>query len=304
MDVDQRTPGLASRASLSRREVAETVALAAGRYILARRADLGDQALRGSVSTKSSAVDPVTAVDKESEALIRRLLSALAPGDRILGEEEGTGQADGSGASAHGGAATWIVDPIDGTVNFLYGIPCFAVSVACADGDDVVAGAVVNVATGELYSAALGEGARLTDRDGRSRDLRCSEETSMGKALVATGFSYSAELRQRQGAVVAALLPQCRDIRRMGSAALDLCAVADGRADAYYEHGIKVWDYAAGALIAAEAGATVVTPALAGALTVAGAPEGDPLRSGVYVCAPTLADEFIATTQELVGRQQ
>ena len=195
------------------------------------------------VDTKSSPVDVVTAVDTASEALIVRRLLEARPDDGVLGEE---------GASTEGTSGVrWVVDPIDGTVNFLYGLPQYAVSIAAEQDGVIVAGVVINAATGVEYAATLGDGAT---RDGRSLAVRATPP--LGERLVLTGFHYDAELRGLQAAAVARLLPRVRDIRRLGSCALDLCHLAEGSADAYLEEGASLWDHAAGALIAREAGAT------------------------------------------------
>ncbi|MGB7508906.1 MAG: inositol monophosphatase family protein, partial [Mycobacterium sp.] len=205
------------------------------------------------VRAKSTATDPVTVVDTETERLLRDRLAELRPGEQILGEEEGgpTGAADGR--------LTWVLDPIDGTVNFLYGIEAYAVSVGVQRDGVSVAGAVADVAAGAIFSAALGHGARL-ERDGVVSELRANSITELPMALVGTGFAYQPDRRRRQGEIVARLLPDVRDLRRIGSCALDLCMVAAGRLDAYYEDGVHVWDWAAGALIATEAGAHVRLP--------------------------------------------
>ncbi|UTT63241.1 inositol monophosphatase family protein [Microcella humidisoli] len=225
--------------------VARAVALEAGALVL--------EARRGAVevaAAKSSSVDVVTQVDRDAESLIRGRLAELRPGDAFFGEESG----GGSGTTG----LTWVVDPIDGTVNFLYGIPHYAVSIAVVEGDAdpqswrALAGVVVNPATGELFSAAAGAGAHLGDRA-----IRVAEPVALEQALVATGFAYLAETRAEQGEAVARLLPRVRDIRRMGTASLDLCAVACGRVNAYFERTLNPWDHAAGALIAAEAGASI-----------------------------------------------
>ena len=203
------------------------------------------------LAAKSSPTDVVTRTDLDAERLIRRLLADATPGAGVLGEEGGQ-------TTTHDGDAPrlqWVVDPLDGTVNFLYALPVMGVSVAAALDGDVVAGAVVDVLRDETYSAAAGHGARL---DGRS--LEVSPCHSMAQALVMTGFSYRADIRGRQGQIVQSLLPAARDIRCFGSAALQLCWVGAGRADAYFERDIKVWDYAAGALIAREAGAVTELP--------------------------------------------
>lgn len=228
------------------REVAVHVATTAAALVARRRAE----ALGGSsVRTKSSNTDPVTLADTESEQLIRRELAALRPGDRVLGEEQGGGDGGITGLR-------WVVDPIDGTVNFLYGLPFYAVSIAVQHEGHTVAGAVVEVVSGRVFSAARGGGATLDDEP-----LHCNSANRASMALVATGFGYRPERRRTQGTVLAALLPAVRDVRRVGSASLDLCAVAAGWVDAYYEHGLSPWDWAAGSLIAAEAGAEVQLPA-------------------------------------------
>lgn len=227
-------------------DLAERAARAAGDLIRDERPD------RLAVSaTKTSPTDVVTVMDERSEALLRDLLLGERPDDGLLGEEGG-GRAGSSGV-------TWVVDPIDGTVNYLYGLPAYAVSVAAVVGDmqgsddwQVLAGCVHNPASGETFTATRGAGAFL---DGRP--LRVSDVTDPAQALVATGFGYEAERRRRQAEVVGAVLPQVRDIRRLGSAAIDLCQVACGRVDAYFERGLKPWDMAAGTLVAREAGAVV-----------------------------------------------
>ena len=196
------------------------------------------------VSTKSTATDVVTAADKATERAVRDALSARRPGDTVLGEE--------SGESAGTGRVRWILDPIDGTVNYLYGLPQYAVSLAAEVDGAVVAGVVVNAANGEEWTATRGGGAYRADRR-----LSGSAVTELGQALVATGFGYAANRRAHQAGVLARLLPLVRDIRRLGAAALDLCYAAEGRVDAYYEKGLNLWDHAAGGLIAAEAGLLV-----------------------------------------------
>ncbi|MGW9629500.1 inositol monophosphatase family protein [Agromyces sp. NPDC055520] len=226
-------------------DLAKRIALQAAEFAL--------EARRGGVSvaaTKSSPVDIVTAVDRDTEALIRRLVLEARPGDGIVGEEDD--------ARVGTTGVNWVVDPIDGTVNFLYGIPAWAVSIAVVEGSGdpldwrALAAVVVNPVTGEVFEARAGGGARL---DGRP--IEVNQDVSLSRALVGTGFSYSAEGRRAQAEVLLTVLPLARDIRRAGSAALDLCAVAAGRLDAYYERGLNPWDHAAGALIAHEAGARV-----------------------------------------------
>lgn len=245
------------------REAADHVRARRPALFAAGRPDDGAEVVR----TKSTDTDPVTIVDTESEELVRRRLAQLRPGDGFLGEE--------GGHIGHDAAVQWVVDPIDGTVNFVYGIPASAVSVAARAGRTTLAGAVVDITTGDTYAAARGRGATLVEASGVVHDLRCNPVSELGLALVATGFSYSARRRARQGEIVAALLPRVRDIRRIGAAALDLCMVAAGRVDAHYEHGLNPWDWAAGGLVAAEAGAIVRTPSGfgdAGDITIAAAP--------------------------------
>lgn len=231
-------------------DLAVSAARAAGRFIVDDR-----PAALGVVGTKSSVNDIVTVMDQQSEALLRRHLLEARPDDAILGEEDG--------ASEGVSGITWVIDPIDGTVNYLYEIPSYCVSVAAVIGDAAssgqwqpVAGAVCNPLTAEIFHARRGGGARLLVAE-QDRAIEVNTVGVLLQSLVATGFGYLPEVRARQGEVVAALLPEIRDIRRAGSAALDLCAVARGSVDAYYESGLNPWDLAAGWLIATEAGALV-----------------------------------------------
>jgi myo-inositol-1(or 4)-monophosphatase len=251
------------------RSVAEGLATEAAEFVRRRRIEVfGDPqpSAGAAVRAKSTPTDPVTVVDTETERLLRDRLAELRPGEHILGEEEGgsTGGRDG---------LTWVLDPIDGTVNFVYGIETYAVSVAVQRDGASLAGAVANVPAGALYSAALGHGARV-QRAGVTTPLAVSSAVELAMSLVGTGFSYAPEHRIRQAEVLTAMLPVVRDVRRMGSCALDLCMVAAGQLDAYYEDGVHVWDWAAAALIAAEAGASLrLPPADEGAgLIVAAAP--------------------------------
>ena len=212
------------------------------------------------VETKSSSVDHVTHMDRASEALIRQLVVEARPHDHIVGEESGT--PDGDGTSG----LTWWIDPIDGTTNYLYDHPGYAVSIAVGDDDGALVGVVADPTHARTYVAERGGGARCVRDDGGTTELRLGTPPPVERALVATGFSYDAARRGRNGAVVAQLLPRIRDIRRSGAAALDLCSVAAGRVDAYYEAGLSIWDLAAGRLVATEAGAKV--GALAGDDTV------------------------------------
>lgn len=232
-------------------DLARDVARGAGELVHAGRRWDVDVA-----STKSSAVDVVTALDTESERFIRAAIEAARPQDGVLGEEYGY-RAGSSGL-------TWVVDPIDGTVNFLYGIPAYAVSIAAVTGDPhdpaawtVVAGCVHAPAQGRSYWAARGRGAFRADEYDDARRLRVRDAVPLDKALVGTGFGYRPERRARQGRVVAALVHQVRDLRRAGCASLDLCAVAAGELDGYFERGLQPWDLAAGELVVREAGGIV-----------------------------------------------
>jgi myo-inositol-1(or 4)-monophosphatase len=197
------------------------------------------------ITAKSTPTDLVSEADHAAEALIRERISAARPEDGILGEEEG----DAAGTSG----TRWVVDPLDGTVNFLFRIPQWAVSIACEDADGTIAGVVYDPMRDELWSAERGGVACCN-----GERVYASEQTDLSQAMVSTGFGYRADIRAAQGAVAARLLSEVRDIRRLGSAALDLVWAADGRYDAYYERGLNHWDVAAGALICRRAGLEVV----------------------------------------------
>jgi len=242
------------------------------------------------IETKTTATDMVTEMDRASEALIRDLIAERRPDDRVIGEESGD-RPSGESPTGHGARVTWWVDPIDGTTNYVYDHPGYAVSIAAAIDDEVVAGVVADPTHGRTYVATLGGGAHCTGTvAGRVEDrpLRLGPPAPLERMLVATGFGYDAERRREQGRVVAGLLPAIRDIRRMGAAALDLCSLASGRIDAYYEAGLSVWDYAAGALIAREAGARV------------GALDGGEIRPGSALAAhPERFDQLRELLEEL-----
>lgn len=218
------------------------------------------------VTTKSSPTDVVTVMDRAAERVILDGLAAARPDDAVVSEETG----DTAGSSR----VSWLVDPLDGTVNYLYGIPHYAVSVAAAVDGIPACGVVYDVERRLTYSAIAGRGSRC---DGVP--LRCSQQADPAFALVGTGFNYQVELRRRQADALPALLPAIRDIRRAGSAALDLCAVACGQLDAFFEAGMYPWDWAAGGLIAQEAGARVDG--------LAGNPPG---RNTTLVANPALFD--------------
>ena len=198
------------------------------------------------VRTKSTDTDVVTAADQAVERQVVAALAAERPGEGVLGEEYG------DSAEAATGPVRWILDPIDGTVNYLYGLPQYAVSLAAEVDGVVVAGVVHNPATGDEWTATLGGGAWRA-----GRRLSGSARTTLDQTLLATGFGYDQARRAHQGAVVAALLTRVRDIRRFGAASLDLCMAAEGSVDAYFEKGLNPWDHAAGGLVATEAGLLV-----------------------------------------------
>ena len=237
--------------------IAVNAAREAGRLLASWRGDERPEV----VDTKSSPTDVVTAMDRRAEALITERIRAVRPGDTILGEEGGQ-TLGGPGLAGDGSdqaRVRWVVDPLDGTVNYLYGLPDWAVSIAAEVDGTIVAGVVAVPRFGERFTAVTGGGAWL-HRDGNpgaAVALRCNSGVELGQALVGTGFGYDAARRRVQGEVLAALLPHVRDIRRGGSAAVDLCSVAAGRMDAFFERGLNYWDYAAGGLIAREAGAAV-----------------------------------------------
>jgi myo-inositol-1(or 4)-monophosphatase len=223
------------------------------------------------VGRKSSPTDVVTQTDLRAEDLVRRVLHEATPAAGLLGEEGGT--------STPGARVQWVIDPLDGTINFLYGVPLFAVSIAASIDGEIVAGAVIDVLRDELFSAHLGGGARCDDEP-----IEVSACRSLPDALVATGFSYQAALRDTQGEVAHRVLPRARDLRCFGSAALELCWVACARIDAYFQRDTEIWDRAAGALIAAEAGARTELPC----------PENDDL---VIAASPGVFDDLWAVVQ-------
>jgi myo-inositol-1(or 4)-monophosphatase len=227
------------------------------------------------VGQKTSPTDVVTETDLRAETLLSARLQELTPGAGILGEEGGT--------TAPGARLQWVLDPLDGTINFLYGVPLFAVSVAAAVDGEVIAGAVIDVLRDELFTARLGGGARL---DGEP--IAASSCPSFAKALVLTGFSYHADQRAIQGEVVMRVLSRARDVRCFGSTALELCWVACARSDAYYQRGTAIWDRAAGALIAAEAGARTELPC----------PENDDL---VISATPSVFDDLWDVVQPVAA---
>ena len=232
-------------------------------------------------ATKSSPIDIVTAADRASEDLIRERLAAARPGDGFLGEE--------SAASVGSSGLTWIVDPIDGTVNYLYDLPNWSVSIAVVEGDPdpqswrALAGAVAAPMLGDLYTASAGGGAHLGELA-----LRVRPAVPLNRALVATGFHYTQEIRTNQARVAQPLLARVRDLRRAGGAAIDLAYVAAGRIDAYFEQGLSPWDQAAGALLVREAGGVVQ-----------GLGGGEPSKRMLVAGAAAVVAELDATLREL-----
>jgi myo-inositol-1(or 4)-monophosphatase len=275
-DLDAELPTL--------REIALEAARDAGRLIVEQRPD---ELL---VTTKTTATDVVTDMDQRAQDRIVSVLTARRPHDGFVGEEEGESRLGESGV-------TWVVDPIDGTVNYLYGIPAYSVSIAAVVGDPRVEGrwrpvaaAVVNPVSGEAYSAAVGRGATREDHGRRTR-LQASTVDTLGQALVATGFGYAAARRAWQAAVLSDLLPDVRDIRRMGSAALDLCRVAEGSVDVYYERGLNPWDLAAGWLVVTEAGGIV-----------SGLGDRPPGADLVIASGNALRDSFVMRLEQAMSR--
>jgi myo-inositol-1(or 4)-monophosphatase len=247
-------------------ELATEVAHEAGAGLREAFGRLGELA----ISAKSTPTDLVSEADVATERLIRARLEAARPDDAILGEE-GDDRAGTSGLR-------WVVDPLDGTVNFLFGIPQWCVSIACEDDAGVLAGVVYDPMREETWAATRDGDATLN-----GVRVRASGREELGTALVATGFGYDADVRESQARVVARLLPRVRDVRRLGAAALDLAWAAAGRFDAYYERGVKHWDVAAGGLICACAG-----------LEVHELPPAPPADSGLLVAPPAIAGELLA----------
>ncbi len=247
-------------------DVAVEAARAAGAELLARwRRPL-------EVGTKSTPTDPVTEADTSAEEAIREVLGRRRTDDSILGEE---------GGETGSGVLRWVVDPLDGTVNYLYGLPTFAVSVAVEDAAGGIAAVVLDPVSDELFSAT-----RSGSPFANGEPIAPSGCESLDRALVGTGFGYEPEVRALQADVVSRVLPRARDIRRAGAAALDMCWCAGGRLDAYYERGVKAWDIAAGTLICERAGLVVRTLEAAGKLP-----------SGIAVAAPGLIDELMALVE-------
>ncbi len=260
-------------------ELAQEIAEAAGKLLRARLDSVaGGVLLATGASSKSSPTDLVTDVDRASEALIVGSLLRARPDDGILGEE---------GSSRKGSTGiTWVIDPLDGTINYLYGIEEFAVSIGASVEGRSVLGAVHNPVNGEMFAACEGQGATLN-----GRELRLEPSgRPLAEALVGTGFAYRSKDRADQARILATVLPRVRDIRRRGSAAIDICAVACGRFDAFYEAWLRPWDVAAGDIIVREAGATITE--------VEGLADGSPT---VVVAAPGLEGPLVELLESAVS---
>lgn len=218
-------------------KLAESVARAAGSHLMNRPSSF-------TFTEKSSVVDFATQMDQQSEELIVKQILAVRADDGIIAEE-GAAKPSKSGI-------TWVIDPLDGTVNYLYGLPGWNVSIAAKDADGVLVGVVYAPSINGFWSAIRGEGAKYN-----GNKIKCNDPVTLDKSLLATGFAYDLNLRVSQGDTMAKLLPKIRDLRRNGAAAVDLCYVAMGAIDGYFEGSLKEWDYAAGGLIATEAGAVI-----------------------------------------------
>ena len=248
-------------------EVAEDAARAAGTLLAERFRDVSALVIHA----KSTPTDVASEADLAAEEAIRDLLAARRPDDALLAEEGG-----GETAAPAAGALRWVVDPLDGTVNYLFGIPQWCVSVACEDAEGAVVGVILDPLRDECFTVMRGDAPRLN-----GEEIAAAEPRPLERALVVTGFAYDAEVRSRQAETVAAILPRARDVRRMGSAALDLAWLAAGRYDAYYERGGMPWDWMAGTLLCEAAG-----------LVVRDLPDRDGLPHGICAGRPELLDEL------------
>jgi myo-inositol-1(or 4)-monophosphatase len=252
-------------------DLAVELANRAGQLLLDEAPDRADD-----VGTKSSRTDMVTAVDRASEALIVGAIERARPDDAVLGEE-------GSAREGISGVR-WIIDPLDGTTNYLYGFPLFAVSIGVEVDSAVEVGVVAHPSLGEVFTAVRGAGARCN-----GQPIAVSGKDDLGTALIGTGFAYDADQRRESARWLQHIIPSVRDIRRGGAASLDLCWVACGRLDGYYEAGLSPWDMAAGDLIAREAGATTTDF------------DGGPVRPGSVIAAsPAIAPALRQLVSEAV----
>ena len=250
--------------SLDLLDLAEQTAKAAGDLLINRPS-------RFDLDQKSGVFDFATQMDLASEALIIEKISRARPDDGFLGEEGSTRESSSG--------LTWVIDPIDGTVNYLYGLPGWCVSIAVRDEKEFIAGVVYSPATHSLWKASKGGGAFLNDER-----ISCNEAVALNRALIGTGFAYDVARREEQARIVSNLLPRIRDVRRLGACAVDISLVASGALDGYFEAGVNEWDYAAAGLIAREAGAM---------LTLREGVWGDK-RSMVICSAPSLHSELLA----------
>lgn len=255
--------------------LAQKVAINAAELVVAGRPMVF--ANKENVSTKSSHTDPVTEMDQAAEKLIVDSIKSLRPDDGFIGEE---------GASSPGNSGVvWAIDPIDGTVNYMYGLPCWSVSVAALVDGESVAGCLVAPDLNKIYFATKGGGAFEKTGD-QVKKLQVQAGATLDKCLLATGFSYKKERREAIAPIIAKVLPQVRDLRRLGAASIDIASVATGGVDAYVESGVRIWDYAAALLIATEAGAEFLH-------------RDQPWGEWLLVARPGLRDELTQLTELL-----
>lgn len=255
--------------------LARTAASSAADLVVAGRAEVIVK--KASVSTKTSATDPVTEMDKAAEKLIVEIIKSSRPNDGFIGEE-------GSATSGDSGI-TWAIDPIDGTVNYMYGLPVWTISIAALKDGEAIAGCLVAPDLAKVYYATKGGGGWEESNSG-TKALTVSPSDDLSSCLLATGFAYRKERRAEIAPVIAQVLPQVRDIRRMGAASIDITSVATGGVDAYVESGVRIWDYAAALLIATEAGAEYIH-------------RNQPWGEWLLVCRPGLKDKLEEITNKL-----
>ncbi len=255
--------------------LARATASAAADLVVAGRAAV--IAKKASVSTKTSATDPVTEMDKAAEKLIVEIIKSSRPNDGFIGEE-------GSATSGDSGI-TWAIDPIDRTVNYMYGLPVWTISIAALRDGEAIAGCLVAPDLAKVYYATKGGGGWEESNSG-TRALTVLPSDDLSSCLLATGFAYRKERRAEIAPVIAQVLPQVRDLRRMGAASIDITSVATGGVDAYVESGVRIWDYAAALLIATEAGAEYIH-------------RNQPWGEWLLVCRPGLKDKLEEITNKL-----
>lgn len=255
--------------------LARTAASAAADLVIAGRAAV--TAKKASVSTKTSATDPVTEMDKAAEKLIVEIIKSSRPNDGFIGEE-------GSATTGDSGI-TWAIDPIDGTVNYMYGLPVWTISIAALKDGEAIAGCLVAPDLAKIYYATKGGGGWEESNSG-TRALTVLPSDDLSSCLLATGFAYRKERRAEIAPVIAQVLPEVRDLRRMGAASIDITSVATGGVDAYVESGVRIWDYAAALLIATEAGAEYIH-------------RNQPWGEWLLVCRPGLKDKLEEITNKL-----